>query len=128
MDKGTDYQGFLIVHNFGRGTGSEFNSLLMERLCQLWQEVQAKVHYLPSPQVPTAVVGPYNSILTTHSTWSTQLCLHGRNKPIYDIYCGNLDLERPTYPNLNRLISRIVSSITASLRFDRVLNVDLTEF
>ena len=36
--------------------------------------------------------------------------------------------ERPTYTNLNRLIGQIVSSITASLRFDGALNVDLTEF
>ena len=33
-----------------------------------------------------------------------------------------------TYTNLNRLISQIVSSITASLRFDGALNVDLNEF
>ncbi len=39
-----------------------------------------------------------------------------------------LDIERPSYTNLNRLISQIVSSITASLRFDGALNVDLTEF
>ena len=30
--------------------------------------------------------------------------------------------------SLNRLISQIVSSITASLRFDGALNVDLNEF
>ncbi|KFR15361.1 Tubulin alpha chain, partial [Opisthocomus hoazin] len=40
----------------------------------------------------------------------------------------NLDIERPTYTNLNRLIGQIVSSVTASLRFDGALNVDLTEF
>ena len=47
---------------------------------------------------------------------------------IYDICRINLDIERPTYTNLNRLISQIVSSITAYLRFDGALNVDLTEF
>uniref|UniRef100_A0A914CH23 Alpha-tubulin n=1 Tax=Acrobeloides nanus TaxID=290746 RepID=A0A914CH23_9BILA len=36
--------------------------------------------------------------------------------------------QRPSYVNLNRLIAQIVSSITASLRFDGALNVDLTEF
>src|SRR5690349_8390990 len=40
----------------------------------------------------------------------------------------NLDIGRPSYTNLNRLIGQIVSSITASLRFDGALNVDLTEF
>jgi tubulin alpha len=39
-----------------------------------------------------------------------------------------LDIERPTYSNLNRLIAQVVSSITASLRVDGSLNVDLNEF
>ena len=50
------------------------------------------------------------------------------NEAIYDICRRNLDVDRPTYTNLNRLISQIVSSITASLRFDGALNVDLNEF
>lgn len=50
------------------------------------------------------------------------------NEAIYDICRRNLDIERPSYKNLNRLIGQIVSSITASLRFDGALNVDLTEF
>ncbi|ELV10875.1 Tubulin alpha-1C chain, partial [Tupaia chinensis] len=47
---------------------------------------------------------------------------------IYDICRRNLDIERPTYTNLNRFIGQIVSSITAYLRFDGALNVYLTEF
>ena len=39
-----------------------------------------------------------------------------------------MNVPRPTYTNLNRLIAQIISSITASLRFDGALNVDLTEF
>merc|ERR1712045_514247 len=50
------------------------------------------------------------------------------NEAIYDICRRNLDIDRPTYTNLNRMIGQIVSSITASLRFDGALNVDLTEF
>merc|ERR1739848_703591 len=37
-------------------------------------------------------------------------------------------IERPTYTNLNRLLAQCISSVTASLRFDGALNVDLTEF
>ena len=50
------------------------------------------------------------------------------NEAIFDICRRSLDVERPMYTNLNRLISRIVSSITASLRFDGSLNVNLSEF
>ena len=50
------------------------------------------------------------------------------NEAIYDICRRSLDIERPTYTNLNRLIAQIISSLTASLRFDGALNVDVTEF
>ena len=83
----------------------------------------------PAPQIATAVVEPYNSILTTHTTLEHSDCAFMvDNEAIYDICRRNLDIERPTYTNLNRLIGQIVSSITASLRFDGALNVDLTEF
>ena len=80
-------------------------------------------------QVSTAVVEPYNSILTTHTTLEHSDCAFMvDNEAVYDICRRNLDIERPSYPNLNRLMAQIVSSITASLRFDGALNVDLTEF
>ncbi|CAO2636637.1 Tubulin alpha-1A chain [Lemmus lemmus] len=82
-----------------------------------------------APQVSSAVVEPYNSILTTHTTLEHSDCAFMvDNEAIYDTCHRNLDIERPTYTNLNRLIGQIVSSITASLRFDGALNVDLTEF
>ena len=75
------------------------------------------------------MVEPYNSILTTHTTLEHSDCAFMvDNEAIYDICRRNLDIERPSYTNLNRLIGQIVSSITASLRFDGALNVDLTEF
>ncbi|KAK2116186.1 hypothetical protein P7K49_006812 [Saguinus oedipus] len=50
------------------------------------------------------------------------------DEAIYDNCCHNLDIERPTYTNLNCLISKIISSTTPSLHFDKALNMDLTEF
>lgn len=50
------------------------------------------------------------------------------NEAIYQLCTDNLKIDRPTYSNLNRLIAQVVSSITASLRFDGALNVDLNEF
>ena len=91
-----------------------------------WTDFLISPHTL---QVSTAVVEPYNSILTTHTTLEHSDCAFMvDNEAIYDICRRNLDIERPSYTNLNRLIGQIVSSITASLRFDGALNVDLTEF
>jgi len=50
------------------------------------------------------------------------------NEAVYDICRRNLDIERPTYTNLNRLVAQVISSMTASLRFDGALNVDINEF
>ena len=73
-------------------------------------------------QVATAVVEPYNSILTTHTTLEHSDCAFMvDNEAIYDICRRNLDIERPSYTNLNRLIGQIVSSITASLRYNLVI-------
>jgi tubulin alpha len=74
-------------------------------------------------------VEPYNSVLSTHSLLEhTDVSVLLDNEAIYDICRRSLDIERPTYTNLNRLISQIISSLTTSLRFDGALNVDITEF
>lgn len=126
----TGLQGFLIFHSFGGGTGSGFTSLLMERLsADYGKKSKLEFAIYPAPRVSTAVVEPYNSVLTTHTTLEHSDCAFMvDNEAIYDICHRNLGIDRPTYRNLNRLIGQIVSSITASLRFDGALNVDLTEF
>ena len=123
-------QGFLVFHSFGGGTGSGFTSLLMERLSvDYGKKSKLEFAIYPAPQISTAVVEPYNSILTTHTTLEhSDCCFMVDNEAIYDICKRSLNVDRPSYTNLNRLIAQIVSSITASLRFDGALNVDLTEF
>ncbi|ORY91235.1 tubulin alpha-1B chain [Syncephalastrum racemosum] len=123
-------QGFLVFHSFGGGTGSGFGALLMERLSvDYGKKSKLEFSVYPAPQVSTSVVEPYNSILTTHTTLEhSDVSFMVDNEAIYDICRRNLDIERPTYANLNRLIAQVVSSITASLRFDGSLNVDLSEF
>ena len=77
----------------------------------------------------TAVVEPYNSVLSTHSLLEhTDVVVLLDNEAIYDICKRAINIERPTYKNLNRLISQIISSLTTSLRFDGAINVDINEF
>jgi len=79
--------------------------------------------------VSTAVVEPYNSVLSTHALLEhTDVDVILDNEAIYDICKKSLDVERPSYVNLNRLVAQVISSLTASLRFDGALNVDITEF
>nr|KAF6451345.1 tubulin alpha 4a [Molossus molossus] len=103
-DQCTGLQGFLVFHSFGGGTGSGFTSLLMERLSvDYGKKSKLEFSIYPAPQVSTAVVEPYNSILTTHTTLEHSDCAFMvDNEAIYDICRRNLDIERPTYTNLNR--------------------------
>ncbi|VUZ44321.1 unnamed protein product [Hymenolepis diminuta] len=129
-DQCTGLQSFLIFHSYGGGTGSGFTSLLMERLSVDYGK-KSKLEYsiYPAPQISTAVVEPYNAILCTHSTIEHSDCSFTfDNEACYDICRRNLDIERPTYTNLNRIIAQVCSSLTSSLRFDGALNVDMTEF
>lgn len=76
-------------------------------------EVVLSVSRTCSVQISSAVVEPYNSVLTTHTTLEHSDCAFMvDNEAIYDICRRNLDIERPTYTNLNRLIAQVVSSIT----------------
>ena len=129
-DNCTGLQGFLVFNAVGGGTGSGLGSLLLERLSVDYGK-KSKLGFTvyPSPQVSTAVVEPYNSVLSTPSLLEhTDVAVMLDNEAVYDIARRNLDIERPTYTNLNRLFAQVISSLTASLRFDGALNVDVTEF
>ncbi|PPS20536.1 hypothetical protein GOBAR_AA00053 [Gossypium barbadense] len=130
------------ANNFARGhytIGKEIVDLCLDRVRKLADNCTGLQDYgkksklgftiYPSPQVSTAVVEPYNSVLSTHSLLEhTDVAVLLDNEAIYDICRRSLDIERPTYTNLNRLISQIISSLTTSLRFDGAINVDITEF
>lgn len=108
-DNCTGLQGFLVFHAVGGGTGSGLGSLLLERLSVDYGK-KSKLGFTvyPSPQVSTSVVEPYNSVLSTHSLLEhTDVAVLLDNEAIYDICRRSLDIERPTYTNLNRLVSQV---------------------
>jgi len=129
-DQCSGLQGFLIFNSYGGGTGSGFTSLLMERLsAEYGKKSKLGFAIYPSPKVSNSVVEPYNALLTTHTTMEhSDATFLIDNEAIYDICNKNLNIERPDFTNLNRLVGQVVSSVTASLRFEGSLNVDLTEF
>jgi tubulin alpha len=130
VDNCDNVQGFVINHAVGGGTGSGLGALILERLAVDFRK-KSKLGFeiYPSPQISTCVVEPYNALLATH--WlldHTDVSILLDNQAIYGICQKNLDVPRPSYENLNRLIAKVISSMTASLRFEGEMNVDLNEF
>ncbi|XP_044013438.1 tubulin alpha chain-like isoform X2 [Aphidius gifuensis] len=122
--------GFIVFRSFGGGTGSGFTTLILEGLTADFGKV-SKLDFsiYPSPHISTSVVEPYNAVMTTHGTLDFEdCCFVVDNEALYDICARNLNVNRPTYTNLNRLLAQVVSAITASLRFEGSINVGLEEF
>jgi len=122
--------GFVMPHSVGGGTGSGLGSLILENLSTSYRKTpKLGFEIFPSPNLSTCVVEPYNALLSTH--WLLEhvdVSLILDNEAIYGICQKQLRIPKPDFNNLNRLISKVISSMTASLRFNGELSVDLNDF
>jgi len=130
VDNCNNVQGFFVAHSVGGGTGSGLGALLLEKIAVEYRK-KSKIGFeiYPSPNISTCIVEPYNALLSTH--WlldHTDVSLLLDNEAIYDICKKSLLIKKPSYADLNIIITKVVSSMTAALRFEGELNVDLNEF
>merc|ERR1711964_807538 len=124
-DNSENVQGFIVNHAVGGGTGSGLGGLVLERLSVDYRK-KSKIGFeiYPSPRISPCIVEAYNGLLSTHLLLDyTEVSLVLDNEALYEICQRDLKLRRPTYANINRILAKAVSSMTASLRFDGELNV-----
>ncbi|KAJ6595231.1 Tubulin/FtsZ, GTPase domain-containing protein [Mycena vulgaris] len=112
-------QGLFVFHSFGGGTGSGFGALLLERLST---EYESKLEFCGDPvlELPSSIVEPYNSVLTTHTTLEHSDCSF---MAIYDICKKNLGVVSLSFSNLSTLLVQVVSSTAAPAAFCAMLNL-----
>eukprot|EP01084_Bolivina_argentea_P029225 54233_1 len=80
----------------------------------------------PSSKVSDVVVEPYNYCLSMHQLLeNSDETFVLDNEALFHISHNVLKQRRPTYKDLNWVISMVMSGITASLRFSGQLNTDL---
>eukprot|EP00493_Phyllostaurus_siculus_P020509 UN20834 len=123
-------QGFIMTHAVGGGTGSGLGMLILERLAVDYRK-KSKIGFeiYPSPNISTCIVEPYNGLLSTH--WlldHTDVSLILDNEALYGLGIKKLHQKNLSYDVLNRITAKVISSMTAALRFDGELNVDMNEF
>ncbi|XP_076165622.1 tubulin alpha chain-like isoform X2 [Ptiloglossa arizonensis] len=121
--------GFIVFRSLNGGTGSGFGTLLLERLTRDYpKKIVLDFVICPAPNISTVIIEPYNALFATHGSLDhVDCCFLVDNEALYDICTRNLDVECPTYTNLNRLQAQVVSSITASTRFEGAVNLSLQE-
>ncbi|XP_067012710.1 tubulin alpha chain isoform X2 [Anabrus simplex] len=121
--------GFMIFNSLGGGTGSGFNALLLQELAHWYsKKPRLEVAVFPAPRVSSAIVEPYNAVLNTHDTLQHVDCTFLVDNEALRRISGHLGVDVPQHYNLNQLVSQMVSSITASMRFDGAINVDLADY
>lgn len=120
-------QGFQVTHSLGGGTGSGMGTLLVSKIREEYPDrMMCTYSVLPSPKVSDTVVEPYNCTLSIHQLVENADAVFAiDNEALYNICTRSLKIEQPSYPDLNRLVSSVMSGITCSLRFPGQLNADL---
>jgi tubulin alpha len=115
-----DLQGFFVLSSIGGGTGSGLGSLLLERLSADYaKKTKVSLSVFPSSELSTAVTEPYNSVLALHKLLEhTDVSVVFDNNALYSSCIRNIDIVKPTFANINRLIAQVASSLTTPLRFD----------
>ncbi|KAK9500005.1 hypothetical protein O3M35_002921 [Rhynocoris fuscipes] len=122
--------GFMTFHSLTGGTGSGFHSLIDDLLSDNYNKKRLlEVALIPSSQLSTSVVEPYNTVLATNAAMDKTNCVMLiDNEAIYNICSKKLHLDIPGYNNINRIISQAISTTTCSLRFESSLQADLIDF
>jgi len=119
-----------MCHAVGGGTGSGLGMLILERLAVDYRK-KSKIGFelYPAPSISTCIVEPYNGLLSTH--WlldHTEVSLVLDNEALNQICSKELGIGKVTYGHLNKLCAKSISCMTAALRFEGDLNVDMNEF
>lgn len=126
-------QGFMIFNAISGGTGSGFSSVLLERLADEYDR-KSKLAFSIYPTdythpLSTSIIEPYNAVmhlskLINHVDISFTL----ENPAVYRLCRDRLNIERPTYGNLNRMMAQVISALTISLRRTSDFNIDINEY
>merc|ERR1712212_986669 len=120
-------QGFQLAHSLGGGTGSGLGTLLISKITEEFPDrITATYSVSPSPKVSDTVVEPYNATLSLNQLIdNTDQTYCFDNEALYDICQRVLKVPKPSYGDLNHLVSLTMSGVTTCLRFPGQLNADL---
>ncbi|XP_014241903.1 tubulin alpha chain-like isoform X2 [Cimex lectularius] len=122
------FQGFIIFRSAGGGTGSGFTSSLFEHLSDNMKK-KCNIELAVYPSKGSAVLEPYNTVLGLHRMMNFVNCSFVvDNEALFNMSKKNVSSYKSSFIDVNRLVANAVSTITASIRFEGCLNVDLNEF
>jgi len=117
-------QGFQFVHSIGGGTGSGLGISLQSKIREEYLDrMQCSYTVIPSASVSDNTVEAYNSIFCLYQlVENVNLTMMFDNEALYSLVQRKLEIERPTYGEINHQIATAMSGITCPFRFRGLLN------
>lgn len=116
LDSCENLEGFQLAHSVAGGTGSGFGSLLLEMLSDRYGKKLIQTYSVFGAS--EVVVQPYNTILTLKRLiQNSDANIVFDNASLNSIAVNNLKVESPSYNEMNKLISTVMSACSNTLRF-----------
>mmetsp|Transcript_29985 Transcript_29985/g.52626 ORF Transcript_29985/g.52626 Transcript_29985/m.52626 type:complete len:452 (+) Transcript_29985:60-1415(+) len=127
-DGSDSLEGFVLCHSIAGGTGSGMGSYLLERLNDRFPKKLIQTYSVFPNQQETSdvVVQPYNSMLTLKRlTLNTDAVVVLDNTALNRIAVDRLHIANPTFAQTNSIVSTVMATSTATLRYPGYMNNDL---
>lgn len=127
-DGSDSLEGFVLCHSIAGGTGSGMGSYMLEKLNDRFPKklIQTYSVFPNLDEISDVVVQPYNSLLTLKRLTQNADCVVVLdNTALHRIACDRLHIENPTFAQINSLVSTVMSTSTATLRYPGYMNNDL---
>nr|CAD7585618.1 unnamed protein product [Timema genevievae] len=127
-DGSDSLEGFVLCHSIAGGTGSGMGSYLLERLTDRFPKklIQTYSVFPNQDEISDVVVQPYNSLLTLKRlTQSADCVVVLDNTALNRIATDRLHIQNPSFTQINKLVSTIMSVSTTTLRYPSYMNNDL---
>ncbi|CAL6074450.1 Alpha-tubulin [Hexamita inflata] len=122
-----NFQGFVLYRSVTGGTGSRIGSALLEEIPSLYERItKIEMALFPSKNIHGSQLESYNTVLASKYLIESDAVFAFDNESIIDICRRNLGIAAK-HLNVNKLIAHTISNITAAIRFDGALNVNLKE-
>lgn len=118
----------MMCHSIAGGTGSGMGSFLLEKLNDRYPKklVQCYSVFPNQEEMSDVVVQPYNSMLTLKRlTDFADSVVVLDNTALNRIAAERLRISKPTFAQVNQLVSTIMASSTCTLRYPGYMNNDL---
>ncbi|KJE94277.1 tubulin gamma-1 chain [Capsaspora owczarzaki ATCC 30864] len=127
-DNSDSLEGFVLTHAIAGGTGSGMGSYLLERLNDRYPKklVQTYSVFPNQEEMSDVVVQPYNSILTLKRLTLNADCVNVLdNTALNRIAADRLHVEKPSFTEVNQLVSTVMAASTTTLRYPGYMNNDM---